>query len=146
MGKRMMFPLRHQYDEEANEEAAAAAAIHCCDESLTQQQFKEDADINVLARRFGLEEKLTMVPAPDPRAYGDVSEAPDFRTLQDRVRDAENRFMAFDPAMRRRFGNSVGAFWKWVNDKDNWDEAVRLGFLARAEPSPPAPPAPPAAS
>ena len=120
-----------------NERHGRAAGTTCNDPSLTQQHFTEDADVNTIARRFGLDKgPLPNVPI-DPRYYGDLSDVPDLRTALDLVRDAENRFNELTPRLRARFDNLPAKLWDFVNDPENWDEAVRLGLLQR----PPEPPA-----
>ena len=117
-----------------NERHGRAAATTCHDPSLTQQHFTEDADVNTIARRFGLD-KGPMPSVPnDPSWYGDLSNVPDLRTLLDMARDAENRFMELDPKTRARFDNKPAKLWDFVNDPDNADESVRLGLLRRPEP------------
>lgn len=143
------------YDDKLREAAKAHSRIECLDESLTQQQFREDADLNVLAKRFGLTDvELIPVPPVDPSHYGDVSGIGDLRTLLERQRDGLKAFMQLDPKVRSRFRNDPGQLWEWVNNPENFDEAVKMGLLSRREPDPPssggnpppAPPAPPAAS
>lgn len=110
-------------------------------ESIVQSQFAEDADINVLAKRFGL---LGVPPAPpvDPRFYGDTDDIPDLRTALDRVRDATDHFMGLPAELRARFLNSPAVLYDFVNDSANADECVRLGLLKRVE-VPPVESAPP---
>lgn len=125
------FTYRTQYDVELDEEIGLATATVNDEPSLTQQQFIEDCDINVLARRFGLVDTSMPVAPIDPRHYGDFTEVPDLRTALDLVNDARNRFMELPARMRERFNNSPGRLWDFVNDPENADEAVRLGLLAR---------------
>ena len=130
------FAWRRAYDTERDKLEAAACEIHCDDPSLTQQHFTEDADLNVIAKRFGLD-NAPMPPAPaDPRYYGDFSMAPDLRTIMDRVNDARNHFMALPAKLRARFNNDPDTLWSFVNDPDNTEEAVRLGLLKKPEPPP----------
>lgn len=127
-------------DREADEREGALAATECKDESLTQQQFAEDCDLNVLAFRFGLVGKPLPVEALDPSYYGDVSDVPDLRAALDLVNDAKNRFMDLPAKLRERFDNQPSKLWSFVNDPDNADEAVRLGLLAKfQDETPPAP-------
>lgn len=123
------FQWRHAYDPVADAREGAAAATSCEDESLTQQQFAEDADINVLVKRFGLEKVTLPVEAIDPRYYGDFTDVPDLRTALDRVNEATNRFMDLPAQLRSKFDNNPAKLWHFVNDPDNGPEAVRLGLL-----------------
>lgn len=132
------FTYRTQYDIDADEKAGDAAALYCEDPSLTQQQFVEDCDINVLARRFGLVDSPMPVGSFDPAHYGDFSDVPDLRTALDLVNDAKNKFMALPAKLRERFNNQPGRLWDFVNDPENAEEAVRLGLLARQPIEPPA--------
>jgi len=128
---------------EADEKVGLACATKCEDESRTQQQFVEDCDINVLARRFG----LTNAPMPlgefNPGAYGDFSDVPDLRTALERVNDAKHKFMDLPAKLRERFNNQPWQMWEFVNDPENAEEAVRLGLLQRFEPETPEAVAPP---
>lgn len=130
---KFMFTYRLPYDMEADEREGAAAATYFDDESLTQQQFADDCDINILAVRFGLVGKPMPMEAFDPSYYGDLSEVPDLRTALDLVNDAKNKFMDLPSRIRNRFDNSPGKLWAFVNDPDNADEAVRLGLLKQVE-------------
>lgn len=130
------FDWRHQYDMLRDKEEGDAATVYNTDEPITQQQFKDDADINILAKRYGLEKQPLPVEALDPRFYGDLSEVPDLRTLLDIANEAKNHFMELPPKLRARFNNQPGQLWAFVNDPENADESVRLGLLVR----PPDPP------
>lgn len=133
------FTFRTQYDMEMDEKVGRETALTCEDESLTQQQFVEDCDINVLARRFGLTDSPMPIGPFDPAHYGDFSDVPDLRTALDLVNDARNKFMALPPKLRERFNNQPGRLWDFVNDPENADEAIRLGLLHRLPVDVPAP-------
>ncbi|WNK15083.1 MAG: internal scaffolding protein [Microvirus sp.] len=121
-------------------------ALVCEDPSLTQQQFADEANINTLVKRFGLDNQ-PMPEAPfNPGHYGDFSDMPDLRTALERVNDAKNRFMDLPPELRARFHNSPGELWSFVNDPINADASVSLGLLKRVEPLQPETPAPEGAS
>lgn len=138
------FNYRTQYETARDIEEGDAAATVNTEDSLTQQHFLEDTDINVLAKRFGLD-KAQMPEAPfNPGFYGDFSDVPDLRTAMDLVRDATNKFMDLPAKLRERFDNNPAKMWHFVNDPENGDEAVRLGLLKRLpdkqEDAPPATP------
>jgi hypothetical protein len=125
------FKYRLANDVDADIAAGDAAISYNNDETLTQQQFAEDCDLNVLAIRFGLTGKPLPVEAIDPRYYGDMTDVPDLRTALDLVNDAKNKFMDLPSRIRTRFDNQPAKLWAFVNDPDNAEEAVRLGILAR---------------
>lgn len=122
-----MFKWRHQYDREADEREGDLAALKCEDESLTQQSFTEDADLNVIARRFGIN-AIPLGPV-DPSHYRDTTNDPDLREVLEYQRQAKNAFMQLPAKLRMRFHNSPAELWHFVNDPENGDEAVRLGLL-----------------
>lgn len=124
---------RHQYDVTRDKKEGDLAGLECLDESLTQQHFTKDADINVIAERFG----LTGIPAfpLDPAAFRDTTADPDLRQILDQNIEARNYFNALPHKLRQRFHYSMGELWQFINDPENADEAVRLGLLSRNEPS-----------
>lgn len=149
-----LFQWRHQYETETDELFGAVSAVECRDESLTQQSFVQDADINVLVARFGITDGALPPVAMDPRLFGDFSDVVDFRDSLDRVRDAEARFAALPASIRNRFANEPARLWEFVNDPANVEESISLGLLHReaaalpsADPvaDPPQPPAVPPA-
>jgi hypothetical protein len=126
-----LFNWRHQYDTDRDTREGDAVRIECLDESLTQQHFTEEADVNTIARRFGLDKgPLPNVPI-NPNHYGDLSNVPDLRTALDITRDAVNKFMELPPKLRARFHNKPDELWDFVIDPDNAEESVRLGLLTR---------------
>jgi len=131
-----MFKWRHQYDRDADEREGDLAALKCEDESLTQQNFTEDADLNVIARRFGIN-AIPLGPL-DPSHYRDTTNDPDLRDVLDYQRQAKNDFMQLPTKLRTRFHNSPSELWEFVNDPENRDEVIRLGLLS-AEPAPTSP-------
>lgn len=115
-----------------------ASALDCSnDEVMTRQEFKDDADINVLVRRFGVTGALPP-PAP-PEAYGDFSGVEDFQTAMLELQYAEGRFMELRSDIRERFQNSPGELLAFLSDEANHDEAVELGLIPASEPPEPAP-------
>lgn len=119
---------RHQYDVDRDRKEGDNAALTCEDESLTQQHFAKDADINEIARRFG----LTEIPlgALDPSLFRDTTNDPDLATILNQHREARDYFMALPAKLKLRFHNSPSELWNFIADPDNAEEAVRLGLLS----------------
>lgn len=61
-------------------------------------------------------------------AFGDFSEELDFHTAQNMVIAAQEAFMTIPAEIRSRFNNDPGQLMTWLNDKNNIDEAIRLGL------------------
>lgn len=101
--------------------------IVCKDPSLTQQQFAEDADINVMMTRFGITGHMPQsLRMP---SYGDFTGVSDFRTAMDVVTRAQNEFMTLPPDIRARFGNDPHQLISFLEDPKNADDARKLGLL-----------------
>jgi phage internal scaffolding protein len=98
----------------------------CLDSSLTQQQFKEEADINTIVDRF-----MKTGHLPDPVSmpqYIDYEGVFDFQSAMNVVRQADENFMRMDAKVRARFNNSPQEFLQFFANPDNVDEAIRLGL------------------
>ena len=135
------FNWRHQYDLDRDQKEGDNCITECLDESLTQQQFANEADLNTIVRRYGIDKGPLPVAPLDPRLYGDFTNVPDLRTLLDLAHDAREQFAELPPKLRERFNNDPARLWDFVQDPENSEEAVRLGFLKREE-TPPEPPPP----
>ena len=100
--------------------------LRCLDPSLTQQQFKEESDINTIVDRF-----MKTGVMPDPVSmpqYVDYEGVFDFQSAMNVVRAADENFMRMDAKVRARFHNSPQEFLEFFANPDNVDEAVRLGL------------------
>lgn len=124
-----LFTWRHQYDQERDKKEGDLAALRCEDESLTQQSFTQDADINVIAKRFG----LTEIPLSqlDPTHFRDTTHDPDLNQVLTYRNEARERFAALPEKIKRRFHYNPSELWNFVNDPENSEEALRLHILAR---------------
>lgn len=135
-----MRPFRLPYDYQADQDMRVLTQLVCHTPSLTQIHHADDADINILVKRFGIDKMPLPPEANDPRWYGDVSDIPDLRTALGTVREAQERFQALPARLRGRFANDPALMWEFVNDPQNAEEAVTLGLLARNPALTPTPP------
>jgi len=124
---------RDPYDQVANEEIGRACATVNNGPKITQESFAQDADINVLVRRFGIEKIQELHPI-DPDRFGDFSGAPDLRTALEVMREAEDRFMSLPARLRARFDNSAAELWEFLQDDSNRPEAEFLGLVEKRGP------------
>lgn len=97
------------------------------DEGKTQQQFAEDADINVIVRKFGITGKVP-VGFRMPES-GDFTAATDYQSALNMVLEAKAKFLEVPADIRRRFNESPQAFMDWLHDSKNRKEATELGFF-----------------
>lgn len=100
----------------------------------TQQQFREECDINTIVRRFGI---TGQAPAPDRLPeYGDFSQVTDFFSAQLAVREATERFMTLPSSVRERFANDPQRLLEFVSDEENREEGIKLGLFNAPVPAP----------
>lgn len=122
----MFFRSGFNYDTDtASEDSALVMPV---DETVfTQQQFKEESDINTIVSRFGLTGEIPGdFKAP---MSGDFTGITDFQTAMQQVRAAEEEFMRMPGELRARFANDPQQLLAFVMDDRNRDEAVRLGIV-----------------
>lgn len=112
------------YDMDA---ASLEVVVECLDKSLTQQQFKDDADINTIVKRFGLTGQLpSNLVAPVNADFSDVF---DFHSAMMVVRRAQESFDRMPADVRFRFGNDPGAFVDFCSNRENLPEMKKLGLV-----------------
>lgn len=124
--------VRAAYDE--FDSFSVETGLECKDESLAQQHFKEECDINEIARRFGLTGEMPQnVKVP---VSGDFTGVVDFQTALNAVREAQDGFMSMPAEVRARFANDPQRLMEFLADDRNRDEAVKLGLVnAKVEPA-----------
>lgn len=113
----------YNYDRDL---ASDETGLKCEDSSLTQQQFKEEADINTIVDRF-MKSGVLPTPAKMPQ-FMDVEGVFDYQTAMNYVRQADENFMRMDAKVRARFNNSPQEFLEFFADPANTEEAIRLGL------------------
>lgn len=121
--------------------ASNESAITCLEPTLAQQQFKDESDINFIADRFGLTGELpTVLQLPK---YADFTGIFDFQQAQNAVRTALEQFMTLPAKLRTRFDNQPQKLLTFLEDPENYAEAIFLGLVNKPAITPePAPLAP----
>lgn len=98
-------------------------------ESLTQQSFKDECDINEIVRRFGLTGQLPEnFRAP---VSGDFTGITDFQSAMNAVVRAQEEFDSLPAATREFFANDPQRLMDFVNDDKNRDKALELGLIPK---------------
>lgn len=106
--------------------------------SMTQQQFKDEADINTIMRKYGADPVAFNALTRKGGVYADFSNLKDYQGMLQEVADAQDAFAALPAQIRARFGNDPGSLISFLGDPDNHAEGVELGLL---QPKPPVAPA-----
>lgn len=77
-------------------------------QSLTQQQFKDEADINVILKRFQENPQPDLRTGEGPRVplWGDFSSIPDVKSAHAIFQQAEASFCSLPSELRARFNNN----------------------------------------
>lgn len=126
-------PYKYDRDQASRESGVADFGP-----GVTQQQFKDDADINNIVRRYmatGLAPVNQRAPLPED-FYGIF----DFQSAMNAVRSSQEAFAAMPSAVRLRFGNNPAEFVEFCLDPENREEMARMGL---ASPGPALPEIPP---
>lgn len=95
--------------------------------SMTQQQFKDECDVNVIISRY---QTTGLLPESDKEpVYGDVSDLPTFQQAQAILIEATDRFNQLPSIVRARFDHNPANFLAFMDDPNNLLEAEKLGLV-----------------
>lgn len=96
--------------------------------TLTQQQFKDDCDINNIVAKFsntGEFKHLTKKTG----VYADFSEIRDYQEMLETVKYGQEAFASLPAKTRARFANNPGELLSFIQDPKNKDEAIAIGLI-----------------
>lgn len=126
-----------------------AVELVCLDKSLTRQSELAASDVNRIVAQY---DKTGMLPQVTVQGlFVDVSEAGDYRTALDRVREADRVFNRLPAPARLAFDNDPAVFLDAFQSDEGMAQLRKLGLVeplpvAAADRVPEAPPVDPAAS
>lgn len=121
---RSVVRVPRQYD---SDQSSLDSSVSFFGKTLTQQQFRDECDINEIVRRFGLTGQLPEnLRAPQ---YGDFTGVSDYQTALNAVIAADEAFMELPANVRERFDNDPAKFVDFCSDDANRAEAERLGLV-----------------
>lgn len=118
---KLLAPFNYDADQHSLD-----TGLSCPETTLTQQQFRDEADINYIMERFGVTGELPQVQAP---RYGDYTDVLDYHSAMNTLRAAQEGFMQLPAAVRARFGNDPGQLLEFCSDEGNRAEAEKLGLV-----------------
>lgn len=132
-GKNHRINKRGQLEYERANGTLAVASINL-EPSMTQQQYRDECDINHLMDRYM---KTGELPVHRKTGYFiDVSETPEsYHAAMDLVLQADDAFNLLPAQTRARFQNDPAQLLGFLNDPKNKDEAQKLGLIPSKDPS-----------
>jgi phage internal scaffolding protein len=102
--------------------------------SLTQQQFKDECEIESLLKAHNLGQVMGILNNHERQPlYGDVSDIPDFHDAQNHVARATEYFEGLPSDVRSRFNNSLSEFLTTLNNPDAREALSEMGVLKKVE-------------
>lgn len=114
-------------------------------EGKTQQSFKAECDINTIVNNYnktGLWSNSLRIATVQPM-FADFTNVPDFVESQNKIARAKELFEALPISIKKRFNHNPQELLEFVYNKENEEEAIKLGFLnPKEEPKPTPAPAP----
>lgn len=126
------------YDTDA--ESRSCGAVFDPENDRTIQSEKENSDINVIVRRFGV---TGVVPQSlRPVMYGQFEGVFDFQSAMNAVREAQERFAELPAEVRKRFANNPQEFVVFCSNPENLPEMRKMGLAVPEAPPPEPVPAP----
>ena len=127
--------FRHGFDEAENAAVRARTALYCLDESRAIQSQAEDADINVLVRRFGVTGLMSQnYVQPN---YIESDEVFDYQEARNLLIEASRNFMLIPAELRREFDNDPIRFVEFAQDEKNLPRLREMGLAKPVEAPPP---------
>lgn len=104
-------------------------------ETLTQQQYADDCDVNRIMERYM---KTGLMPQTvAPLLEGDFSNLPSYQEALHTIMDAEKMFMQIPAKTRLHFDNDPQKLMDYLKDEKNNEEAIKLGLkVKKDEPAP----------
>ena len=101
-------------------------------ESLTQQQFTDECDIQNILRSHDRNGVITHIHKGNA-IYGDFSNITDFSDALEQIKDAQESFMNIPSEIREKFKNDAGEFFKFASNSDNEEEMREMGLIKPLE-------------
>lgn len=98
--------------------------------SMTQQQFKEECDINNIMRKYEQTGQITHINRKQG-VYADLSNIKDYQEMLHTIHHAEEAFNTLPAEVRYKFRNDPTKLIAFLQDTSNREEAIKLGLIER---------------
>jgi len=133
-GEIIMAPfMRTPYNFDRDENSIETGTS-CPEETLAQQQFRDECDINTILDRFGVTGTVpTNVRQP---LTEDFIDAMDYQSALNALIEAEQSFMEMPAKVRAEFDNDPGKFIEFFGREENRERAIQLGLIQKPAETP----------
>lgn len=125
--------LRTQYNYDMNK-AGDESGLKCEDPTRTQQQFRDEVNINTIVDRFKLTGEMPQLEKLP--SFDDYTGIFDYQTAMNAIIAANRDFASLPAKTRARFENDPNQFVDFFADPTNRAEAERLGLIKHVPPAP----------
>lgn len=105
---------------------------HNTEPSLSQQQFKDECDINNIMKKYQSTGQFTHLTSKQGQ-YADFSEITSYQDMLHTVQYAQDAFASLPADMRLRFRNDPSYLLDFIQDPKNYEEALSLGLVNKRE-------------
>lgn len=96
--------------------------------TLTQQQFKDECDVNKIMDKYLKTGSITHLNNRQSGAYLNLVDLPDYQQCLDITIQAQNTFMALPAKIRNKFENDPEKLIQYLADPKNIEESIKLGL------------------
>lgn len=97
-------------------------------DSLTQQQFQVECDINNIMAKYRKTGNISHLSRTSP-IDGDFTSVEDYQSSLQKVKDAQDAFSQLPALVRDRFANDPSQLMAYLKNPDNLQEAASLGLV-----------------
>lgn len=103
------------------------------EDSMTQQHFRDECDINKIVERAIRTGDTTVFTSTQRGEFYDASAITDYADAMALVDDVHDDFNSLPSGIRSMFGNNVSQYVEFMSNPENWDKARELGLLDGGE-------------
>jgi len=97
--------------------------------SKTKSEFADQCDIRNIVKRFKTTGQLPQINPNITENFGDATLYPTYEQATQIVTRANQSFAQLPSHIRSRFENDPNKLMEFMSDKENKDEAIKLGLL-----------------
>lgn len=108
-------------------------AFQTTGESMTQQQFKAECDVNNILAKYKRTGMLSHIQKHQGN-FGDFSSIEDYQTSLGKLMQAQQSFESLPSELRAKFDNDPGQLISFLSDEKNNAEAIKLGLKVERKP------------